>query len=627
MLFSKAARLSLKILHQQRGDKCCLFFFSFLFFSLALDLLLANSWLFLTYESVSATIEVGDLPVLKEKEDTKMKKLICLVVLVLVAALCLGSCGWIIKWFPSESDGELTLAAKIDYAPDVILTTDMSVEDLRQHITVVAYCGSLSDASLGKIEVTDYNLLCDIAEGYCDIEIEYQGATFQLKDYFFDKSYIEYDGDFVFYNRIMPLYGPSLIRYIGNDAEVTLPERSPYAVYTSAFFGNQTMTVLHLGNSVKEIESYAFFGCTALKEIYFDNSLNCVHSNAFLGCDSLEKVEAPSLEIWCSIDFSWDGTRFFTLPKKGYLPSDIQFKEYEIKDPVYVIDPQLPKTEDLDYGSDNNSQSDNGSQSDNSSQSLVTVPVYSGAFYYYYNGLVYTLHSVDNPLQIAQSLWINGEHITELVIPESVTYIYGDAFRGADITSVEIHSGVTHIGYRAFTFCKELKKVNIYSQDVIYSGTLGETFDASAMTDYMGGKYLGNEQNPYLVFVSVGNGEEFVEIHEDAVVISSKAFSGKFAFPSLVIHDGIKKISRSAFSGLSADTELYIGSGVEEIGERAMYSSASGSVFNNVVYANNSGWYYIDEDGNEVSFDPCSINKADDEALKYTWYLRSVSED
>ena len=559
-----------------------------------------------------------------------MKKLICLVVLVLVAALCLGSCGWIVKWFPRESDGDLTLAAKIDYAPDVILTTDMSVEDLRQYITVVAYCGSLSDASLGKTEVTevtDYNLLCDIAEGYCDIEIEYQGATFQLKDYFFDKSYIEYDGDFVFYNRIMPMHGPSLVRYIGNDAEVTLPERSPYAVYANAFFGNQTMTVLHLGNSVQDIGSNAFFGCTALKEIYFGNSLNHVYHDAFLGCDSLEKVEAPSLEIWCSIDFAWDGLYFHIMPNKGYLPSEIQFKEYEIKDPIYVIDPQLPKTEDLDYGSDNNSQSDNGSQSDNSSQSLVTVPVYySGAFYY--NGSVYTLHSVYNPLQIAKSLWINGEHITELVIPESVTYIYGDAFRGADITSVEIHSGVTYVGYRAFTSCKELKNVNIYSQDVIYSGTLKNTFDASAMTDYMGGKYLGNEQNPYLVFVSVGNVEEFVEIHEDAVVISSGAFgSGKFAFPSLVIHDGIKKISRSAFSGLSADTELYIGSGVEEIGERAMYSSASASVFNHVVYANNSGWYYIDQDGNEVSFDPCSINNADDEALKYTWYLRSVSED
>ncbi len=55
-----------------------------------------------------------------------------------------------------------------------------------------------------------------------------------------------------------------------------------------------------------------------------------------------------------------------------------------------------------------------------------------------------------NPLFYARNLFLNGEKIEELVVPEAVTVIKDRAFTNCSITSVVIHSGVEKIGYSAF---------------------------------------------------------------------------------------------------------------------------------------------------------------------------------
>ncbi len=67
----------------------------------------------------------------------------------------------------------------------------------------------------------------------------------------------------------------------------------------------------------------------------------------------------------------------------------------------------------------------------------------------------------DNPLCYAHHLYLNGEEIKDLVIPNSVTSIGFMAFRYCDLTSVTIPNSVTTIGGYAFDGCTDLTSVTI----------------------------------------------------------------------------------------------------------------------------------------------------------------------
>ena len=67
-----------------------------------------------------------------------------------------------------------------------------------------------------------------------------------------------------------------------------------------------------------------------------------------------------------------------------------------------------------------------------------------------------------NPLSIAKHLYLNGEEITNLVIPNSVISIGNYAFHGwTGLAAIEIPNSVTSIGSYAFYKCESLNSVTI----------------------------------------------------------------------------------------------------------------------------------------------------------------------
>ncbi len=69
-----------------------------------------------------------------------------------------------------------------------------------------------------------------------------------------------------------------------------------------------------------------------------------------------------------------------------------------------------------------------------------------------------------NPINITHSLNINGNHISNLVIPNDVIEIKKYAFCGcSSLQSVTIGSGVSTIGFHAFRDCSSLQSVTIGS--------------------------------------------------------------------------------------------------------------------------------------------------------------------
>ena len=62
-----------------------------------------------------------------------------------------------------------------------------------------------------------------------------------------------------------------------------------------------------------------------------------------------------------------------------------------------------------------------------------------------------------NPLYHAKKLYLNGELVTDLVIPDGITKIGSNAFAGCtSLTSITSPDGVTCIGERAFSYCRNL---------------------------------------------------------------------------------------------------------------------------------------------------------------------------
>ena len=66
------------------------------------------------------------------------------------------------------------------------------------------------------------------------------------------------------------------------------------------------------------------------------------------------------------------------------------------------------------------------------------------------------------PLKFAEKLYVNGELLTDLVIPEDVRYISNNAFYYCtSLTSVTMHDNVYSIGEYAFAYCTKIKSIVI----------------------------------------------------------------------------------------------------------------------------------------------------------------------
>ena len=151
---------------------------------------------------------------------------------------------------------------------------------------------------------------------------------------------------------------------------------------------------------------------------------------------------------------------------------------------------------------------------------------------------------VSNPLIYAHHLYLNGEEIKDLVIPNSVTSIGKWAFEYCSgLTSVTIPNSVTSIGDYAFRDCSGLTSVTIpNSVTSIGDGAFGSCTGLTSVT-------IGNS------VTSIGDG----------------AFGSCTGLTSVTIGNSVTSIGNSAFSGCSGLTSVTIPNSVTSIGNNAFY--------------------------------------------------------
>lgn len=76
-------------------------------------------------------------------------------------------------------------------------------------------------------------------------------------------------------------------------------------------------------------------------------------------------------------------------------------------------------------------------------------------------GNSYDYQNNTNPLYAANNLYLNGELITDLVIPESITTIENHTFRGGSFKSITLHDNITELGIFAFADCDNIEEVSL----------------------------------------------------------------------------------------------------------------------------------------------------------------------
>lgn len=237
-----------------------------------------------------------------------------------------------------------------------------------------------------------------------------------------------------------------------------------------------------------------------------------------------------------------------------------------------------------------------------------------------------------NPLFIAKKLYLNGELLTEVSIPDGITEVRDYTFNGYTmmttltlsegvvkigkyafartlITQVRIPDNVTNLGEGAFSDCGNLESVSFgvglktigerafdgcYSlSDVTLPGglssigawafygcfmirtiTIPNTVKAIGTTAF-GGCSIENATVPAFVCNSINNEYLKTVVVNSGDTIAARSFKGCKNLVSVTLSEGIKVIEDSAFEGCTALKTIVIPCGVASIGERAFIGCTS----------------------------------------------------
>ena len=242
---------------------------------------------------------------------------------------------------------------------------------------------------------------------------------------------------------------PNSMTSIGNSAfsncsgltSVTIPN-SVTIIGDYAFQSCSGLTSVTIPNSVTSIRDYAFQYCSGLTSVTIPNSVNSIGSYVFASCINLTSVTIGN-SVTSIGDYAFSGCRLTSVTIPNSVTSIGSYAFYSCSGLTSVTIP--------------NSVTSIGDHAFSYCSGLTSVHITDLA------GWCKIAFSGDfsNPLSYAHHLYLNGEEIKDLVIPNSVTSIGVRAFQACTgFTSVTIPNSVISIGSYAFSYCKNIETIN-----------------------------------------------------------------------------------------------------------------------------------------------------------------------
>lgn len=403
---------------------------------------------------------------------------------------------------------------------------------------------------LNKVDITDLAAWCKMTVNAYSNPLDYAGQLWV------NGTKIT---DLVIPNGVTAINGGVFSHFSGLKS-VSIPS-SVTSIGNGAFQYCSNLESVSIPNSVTSIGYNAFINCSALKSVVMPNSVTSIGTNAFQDCTSLTDVELSN-SLTAIPNYAFDGCKALT---SVVIPEGVtSVGDYAFRNCSAMTSVEIPSTVNWlgSYDFDGCTALTEVGISDLTAWCKMRFGATKASPFFY-----------------AKTMKLNGEPVTNLVIPEGISTIGAYAFAEyKGLKSVVIGNDVTSVAEGAFQGCTDLKDVTIGSsvtslgQYAFRNCTGMQNLTIGNSVNSIGSQTFYNCGDLRSIVVVKGNSKYDSRDNCNALIetATNKLLLG---CRNTVIPEGIKTISDYAFSGCKGLAYINIPNSVTSISTSAFSSS------------------------------------------------------
>ena len=356
-------------------------------------------------------------------------------------------------------------------------------------------------------------------------------------------------------------------RYNTYEGQVVIPGQVNHSGKTipvtgignSAFRNCLGLVSVTIPSTVKCIDDYAFRNCIGLIDIELPSGVESIGNQAFANCMNLERV-------------MFSGNAVKTVGEDAFMDCNA-LKRVEIGDVVSWL-------------------------------GMTFVSRYS------------------NPLSLAHHLYVNGQELEQLVVPQSIQQVSPFAFIECEgLKSVVIEDGVADIGTAAFSNCTSITSVS-----------LPQTMTAIGKQVFLGCTALTGIDIPENI-ISIGNAAfsecaalEHVGLPSTVITVADNAFNNCKGLIEAVLPNSVTDLGSSAFSGCSSLSHVTLSTSLKTLKSKVFYGCSKLSqitIPSTITHISTGAFQKCSSLAHVII--PDNVTQVDDQAFSYCSKLTEVT--